>query len=114
MNIKWVEMKIKVSLEEAKKQLNHESMNKFTTVMQHGTMKVEFYKPEKVDLQKPHIQDEIYVITSGTGIFIRNEEKVSFKPNDVLFVPAGVEHRFEKFTDDFTTWVIFYGKDGGE
>jgi hypothetical protein len=23
-------------------------------------------------------------------------------------------HRFEEFTDDFYTWVIFYGPDGGE
>jgi len=25
-----------------------------------------------------------------------------------------MEHRFEKFSDDFATWVIFYGKEGGE
>ena len=31
-----------------------------------------------------------------------------------MFVPAGVEHRFENFTEDFKTWVIFYGGDGGE
>jgi len=33
---------------------------------------------------------------------------------DVLFVAAGVEHRFSKFTDDFATWVFFYGPQGGE
>jgi mannose-6-phosphate isomerase-like protein (cupin superfamily) len=38
----------------------------------------------------------------------------SIQEKDVLFVPAGVEHRFENFTDDFTTWVIFYGQKGGE
>jgi len=32
----------------------------------------------------------------------------------MLFVPAGVEHRFENFSDDFATWVIFYGPEGGE
>ena len=32
----------------------------------------------------------------------------------LLFVKAGHEHRFENFTDDFATWVIFYGPDGGE
>jgi hypothetical protein len=25
-----------------------------------------------------------------------------------------VPHRFENFTDDFGTWVIFYGPEGGE
>jgi quercetin dioxygenase-like cupin family protein len=37
-----------------------------------------------------------------------------FKEKDVLFVPAGVEHRFDNFTDDFMTWVIFYGQKGGK
>jgi len=32
----------------------------------------------------------------------------------VLFVPARVEHRFEEFSDDFATWVIFWGPKGGE
>lgn len=33
---------------------------------------------------------------------------------DVLFVPAGVEHRFEDFSDDLAGWVVFYGPEGGE
>ena len=77
-------------------------------------MSVEYYAPEKVDLQTPHRQDELYVIVSGSGNFIRNGERTFFQKGDVLFVPAGIEHRFEDFTDDFATWVIFYGKDGGE
>ena len=32
-----------------------------------------------------------------------------FIPGEVLFVPAGVEHRFEDFTEDFATWVFFFG-----
>jgi uncharacterized RmlC-like cupin family protein len=39
---------------------------------------------------------------------------VHFGPGDFLFVPAGIEHRFVNFTDDFSTWVIFYGPKGGE
>lgn len=35
-------------------------------------------------------------------------------PHDVRFVPAGVVHRFEEFTDDFAVWVVFYGPEGGE
>lgn len=33
---------------------------------------------------------------------------------DVLFVAAGVEHRFSNFSEDFVTWVFFYGPQGGE
>jgi mannose-6-phosphate isomerase-like protein (cupin superfamily) len=38
----------------------------------------------------------------------------AFRTGDLLFVPAGVIHRFEEFTDDFCTWVMFYGPEGGE
>jgi len=33
---------------------------------------------------------------------------------DFLFVPSGVEHHFENFSDDLAVWVIFYGPEGGE
>ncbi|CAN5253144.1 hypothetical protein BH11BAC6_BH11BAC6_05790 [soil metagenome] len=60
------------------------------------------------------MQDEIYIIASGSGMFFRNGERIRFNKGDVLFVPAGMDHRFENFTEDFATWVIFYGKKGGE
>ena len=40
--------------------------------------------------------------------------RTKFRQGDFLFVPAGIEHRFESFTNDFATWVIFYGPVGGE
>jgi hypothetical protein len=40
--------------------------------------------------------------------------RVPFGPGDVLFAAAHVEHRFEGFSDDFATWVVFYGPPGGE
>jgi mannose-6-phosphate isomerase-like protein (cupin superfamily) len=107
-------MKFKVSLEEAIQQLDAEKVNRFTTVMKHGSMITEYYAPVKTDPQTPHRQNELYIIASGSGIFFRNGERVSCKTGDVLFVPAAMEHRFENFTDDFATWVIFYGPDGGE
>jgi hypothetical protein len=32
----------------------------------------------------------------------------------VFFTPAGWVHRFEDFSDDFATWVVFWGPKGGE
>ena len=107
-------MKFNVTVAEAIIQLQKETAHKFTTVMKHGTMSVEYYAPEKVDHQTPHKQDELYVIAAGSGNFFRGGVTVTCKTGDVLFVPAGMEHRFENFTDDFATWVIFYGPDGGE
>jgi mannose-6-phosphate isomerase-like protein (cupin superfamily) len=86
----------------------------FAILFQHGSMKVEWYKPDKMDKQAPHRQDELYVIASGSGTFYNDGERIAFNTGDVLFVPAGKDHRFEAFTDDFATWVIFYGPDGGE
>ena len=94
--------------------LLRESNSLFTEVFKHGTLVVEFYKPDQVDKQNPHDRDEIYVVATGTGIFFNGVKRWAFKPGDFLFVPAGVEHRFEEFTQDFSTWVFFYGPVGGE
>jgi mannose-6-phosphate isomerase-like protein (cupin superfamily) len=81
----------------------------FATGFTNGTMSIELYQPHLNDHQQPHRQDEVYVIVSGRGIFNRDGERVPFAPHDVLFVPAGMAHRFEEFSEDFVTWVIFYG-----
>src|SRR5262249_15200033 len=83
-------------------------------VLAHGTMIVEYYAPRPIDTQKPHTRDELYVIAAGTGWFVNGERRHRFGPHDVLFVPAGVVHRFEEFSDDFAAWVVFYGPEGGE
>ncbi len=92
----------------------HENGNQFLDVFSHGTLKVEIYKPEKVDTQTPHSRDEVYVIASGNGFFIHNEVRKSIKTGDFIFVPAKDAHNFEDFSDDFSTWVFFYGPEGGE
>ena len=83
-------------------------------LFRHGTLAVELYAPRVTDPQHPHKRDEIYVVVSGTGKFRRENVEFSFGPGDVLFVPAGKEHRFIDFSDDFATWVFFYGPEGGE
>ena len=104
----------KVGLEEAIAKLSPEKNNRFTTVMQHGTLLVEYYAPLIKDYQTPHSRDELYIIASGKSSFNRDGITVYCKAGDALFVPAGMEHKFENFSDDFATWVIFYGPEGGE
>ncbi len=86
----------------------------FIELFKHGSLVVEMYQPDKIDHQTPHSRDELYVVVSGTGWFVNGDNRQSFEPGEVLFVPCGVEHRFEDFTCDFATWVIFYGPKGGE
>ncbi len=106
-------MKFHFSIEEGKKELEN-SKSPFVLMLQRGSMQVEYYVPKLIDKQTPHKQDEIYVIASGNAIFYRGDETVNCKKGDVLFVPALMQHHFENFSEDFATWVIFYGKDGGE
>ncbi len=70
---------------------------------------VGIYRPVELDGQTPHTRDEIYVIAAGTGDFFCAGERQEFVPGDVFFVPAGIEHRFEGFSKDFATWVVFIG-----
>ncbi len=86
---------------------------------QHGTMTVFLYEPRGVDRQPVHEQDEVYVIVAGTGTFAIGAdedslERTPFSAGDVIFTPAGAVHRFEDFSDDFSTWVVMYGPPGGE
>lgn len=82
--------------------------------IRHGSMRVGLYAPRGHDPQSPHDQDEIYIVHKGTGTFRNGSESRPFGPGDVIFVKAGVDHRFETFSDDFETWVVFWGPKGGE
>ncbi|GLR15966.1 hypothetical protein GCM10007940_05810 [Portibacter lacus] len=86
----------------------------FLEVFKHGSLVVEMYQPDKVDLQSPHTRDEVYIIAAGSGAFVHNEVMKRVEKGDFLFVPAGDEHRFVDFSNDFSTWVLFYGPEGGE
>jgi len=86
----------------------------FFCAMRHGSMSVELYAPRGRDPQQPHTQDEIYIVHAGIGTFVKGNVRKPFKPGDVIFVEAGIEHRFENFSHDFETWVVFWGPEGGE
>jgi len=86
----------------------------FLTVFRHGSLEVEIYRPIDIDRQTPHTRDEIYVVIAGSGEFLCGDHRRPFFAGDVLFAPAGAVHRFENFSVDFSTWVFFYGPEGGE
>ena len=104
----------KATVAEAMELLPGPAGERFAKALGHGNMEVEVYAPRGADPQTPHTRDELYVVVSGSGKFVNGPERHEFGPGDVLFVPAGVEHRFEDFTDDLMLWVVFYGPEGGE
>jgi len=103
----------KIPIATALKQLA-ESNNEFVQLFSRGALQMELYKPDKIDKQHPHSRDEIYVIVSGKAMFYNEGIVVEVTANDCLHVPAFAEHRFLNFSDDFVTWVFFYGPEGGE
>ena len=104
----------RVSLADAIGRLPGAPGQPFAQVFQHCSLVVEIFAPRGVDEQQPHARDEIYIVMRGGGEFLNGSERQQIAPGDFLFVPAGVAHRFENFTDDLVLWVIFYGPEGGE
>ena len=86
----------------------------YGVLLEHGSMELGYYRPLGEDDQEAHEQDEIYIVHTGSGVFLLDGERLEFAPGDALFVPAGAAHRFIEFTDDFATWVVFWGPQGGE
>ena len=105
---------VKLSLDEGLARLPGPAGERFAELFRHGSLAVEAYAPRGSDPQLPHTRDEAYVVVRGSGWFVKGERRERFGPGDFLFVPAGVVHRFEKFTDDLAVWVMFYGPEGGE
>jgi mannose-6-phosphate isomerase-like protein (cupin superfamily) len=104
----------RLTIEQALARLPGPDGKRFALLYTHGSLEVEVYAPPGRDDQTPHARDEIYVVMRGTGTFFIAGTRRRFGPGDFLFAAAGVEHRFEDFTDDFATWVFFYGPEGGE
>lgn len=104
----------KVAFTEAITSLFTPEAKQSVSVFRHGSLEVKMYAPRKTDPQTPHTRDEVYLVAQGRGTYFYAGERHPFEPGDFLFAPAGVEHRFEDFSDDFFVWVLFYGPEGGE
>jgi mannose-6-phosphate isomerase-like protein (cupin superfamily) len=60
-----------------------------------------------VDDQTPHSEDEIYVVTAGRARIVADSGTADLAPGDVVFVPAGEQHRFVDVTEDLALLVVF-------
>jgi mannose-6-phosphate isomerase-like protein (cupin superfamily) len=59
------------------------------------------------DQQKPHAQDEVYYIASGRAMIQVGKEDVPVQPGSVVFVKAGIEHRFHSIKEELKILVFF-------
>jgi mannose-6-phosphate isomerase-like protein (cupin superfamily) len=57
--------------------------------------------------QSPHHEDEMYYVVRGKARFRAGEEDGEVSASSVLFVAAGVEHRFYDIREELMALVFF-------
>ena len=66
----------------------------------------------EVDKQQPHTEDEVYYVTGGRARIRVGEEDQAIRAGSIIYVPAGVEHRFHDIAEDLTLIVFFAPAEG--
>ena len=99
---------------EARRRIPGPAGENSAVLLQRGTLDVALSLPPSTKAQTPHVQDELYVVLRGRGVLDHDGKSDPFEAGDVLFVAAGVEHRFAEVSPDCAVWRIFYGARGGE
>jgi mannose-6-phosphate isomerase-like protein (cupin superfamily) len=64
-------------------------------------------EPGVPDLQTPHTEDELYVVMSGRGRITVGDDVRDVRPGTVVFVGAGVTHRFHDIEERLVLIVAF-------
>lgn len=59
------------------------------------------------DPQRPHDEDEAYLVLRGRGRIQVGSEDRAVEPGSVVFVPARVEHRFHDICEELSVAVLF-------
>ncbi|UHQ19550.1 cupin domain-containing protein [Lysobacter sp. KIS68-7] len=85
---------------------------RFVHAFARGAVSVELYAPVGHDPQTPHAEDELYFIVAGTGVLSIDGVAHPFAPGDMFFVPAHAPHRFERFSEGFAAWAVFWPATG--
>lgn len=59
------------------------------------------------DPQRPHHEDEMYYVVRGRARFRAGDEDHEISAGSVLFVAAGVDHRFYDIAEELAAVVFF-------
>lgn len=59
------------------------------------------------DPQGPHAEDDVYVVVSGRAAITVGAETTEVARGSVVYVPAGVQHRFHHISEDLRVLVVF-------
>lgn len=64
------------------------------------------------DPQPSHGEDEVYVVIEGRAVLRVAGEDRAVGPGSVVYVPAGVDHRFHSIDEDLEVLVLFAPAEG--
>jgi mannose-6-phosphate isomerase-like protein (cupin superfamily) len=64
-------------------------------------------EPGAIDRQSPHTEDELYVVMSGRATVTVGDDDREIGPGSLVFVAAGVTHRFHDITARLVLVVAF-------
>ena len=68
--------------------------------------------PGQPDLQQPHTEDEAYYVVTGSGRITVGDDVRDVHVGSIVFVAAGVPHRFHDITEELTLLVAFGPAEG--
>jgi mannose-6-phosphate isomerase-like protein (cupin superfamily) len=60
-----------------------------------------------IDDQQRHAEDEVYHVVSGRAVLTVAGQRIPVVPGSVVFVAAGVDHRFVEVVEDLETLVFW-------
>ena len=66
-------------------------------------------RPGQEDTQEPHSEDELYYVVEGSGTLELGKATKPIKKGSVIFVPAGLRHRFYGNREDLIVLYVFAG-----
>ncbi len=64
-------------------------------------------KAGELDPQTPHGEDEVYYVLRGRATMRVGTEKQDVRPGSIIYVRAGIEHRFNDIKEDLEVLVFF-------
>jgi len=66
----------------------------------------------EADKQKPHSEDEVYYVISGSASFRAGDQRERVQAGSVIFVEKQADHRFVDIETDLTLLVFFAPPEG--
>jgi mannose-6-phosphate isomerase-like protein (cupin superfamily) len=71
------------------------------------SLTVAFWPAGSIDDQTPHTEDEVYFVASGRAQIHVAGEDSAVESDTIVYVAAGVEHRFHSIEEDLKVLVFW-------